>query len=151
MVNSERNRRIRNAKECAESSPEGTVSFLQVSTVPLVSLFITTGKKLNKDSKKMSVDLRFVNQHSQYPKIIEDRQEIERVGYEEFRSIIHQSDEDMKLKFGKVNLPEYIKMFYNTCKDIDSSKKNITGYCVMMMVIPPTKGWIIVTSFTSVI
>lgn len=127
MANSEMNRRIRNAKDSAESSPEGTVSFLQVSTVPLVSLFITTGNKINKDSKKMSVELRFVNQHSQYPKNIRDRQEIERVGFEEFQSVINKSDEDTKNKFGNINFLEYIQMFYNTCNDIDSSKKKYHG------------------------
>jgi hypothetical protein len=39
------NRRLNNAKEAGEMGEEGDVHFLEVNISPLVSLFITTGKK----------------------------------------------------------------------------------------------------------
>ena len=91
-------RRLRNAKMCAENGEEGDVFFLEVTISPLVSLFITTGKPIKKDSKKKSVSLSFIEQHSSYPMTIENKDEVVRVGYTNFKNVIEEMNDDRTAK-----------------------------------------------------
>ena len=55
------NRRLENAKVSAQSREEGEVTFLQVTTTPLTSLFIITGTKIQPSiSQTRNIHLEFV-------------------------------------------------------------------------------------------
>ena len=56
--------RMHNAKKCAEYAEENDVFFLEVSSSPLVSLFITTGKIVDEETKRRSVSLSFIQHKS---------------------------------------------------------------------------------------
>ena len=116
--------RLCNAKKAAEEANEGDVAFLEVSRVPLVSLFITTGKMKDRLNKKRSVDLRYVTQHSSYPKNIESMSESDNKGYQEFKRVV----ESRKIsKFYNMTFGEYKVMFQRTCIHIDQSIRQYHG------------------------
>ena len=122
-------RRLTNAKICAENGDEGDVFFLEVTTSPLVSLFITTGKSIKKNSKKKSVSLSFKEQHSSYPTVIETKDEVVRVGYNNFKVVIEEMSDNRKAKkkFKDTTMSEYSDMLREACIDIDSSIRDYHG------------------------
>ena len=111
-------RRLDNAKKCAENGAEGDVFFLQVSKNPLVSLFITTGALIEGSTNIRSVDLRFVGQHSLYPKCINSNTEIEVIGYQYFKRSCEKNNMGL---FNSYDLEDYKKRFELTCLNIDKS------------------------------
>lgn len=121
-------RRLNNAKECAEQGKEGDTFFLQVSSTPLVSLFITTGSELDPVTNKRKVDLRFVGQPSTYPTPIDDEYNLERVGYERFIGAATTNlSKEVKDKFVSLSMTDYRRLFKSTVANIDASIQKYHG------------------------
>ena len=116
-------RRLKNAKASAEYGEEGDVSFLQVQRTPLVSLFITTGCIIDNQKKRKDVHLRFVNQPSYFPSLIETNEAMETRGYEKFQSLVRNLSDSRKYKNEYLSYTKYKynEMFYGVCSDIDNS------------------------------
>ena len=93
--------RLDNAKEKAEDGEEGDVTFMQVSSRPVTSLFITTGEKRHPSlSTKREVHLRFVSQHEGYPYCIQSNDENDTLGYSSLKEAVKLCDEvDIKKIF----------------------------------------------------
>ena len=121
-------RRLENAKRCAEDGKEGDVYFLQVSSIPVVSLFITTGAKVDKLGVKRDVHLRFVGEPDYYPEAITEYIEMDRIGYNIFRNKIQLHGIKKQIdKYGDLSMEDYHTFFVSTCKDIDSSIRDYHG------------------------
>ena len=128
-ISSDWTRRLRNAKMCAENGEEGDVFFLEVTTSPLVSLYITTGKPIKKESKKKSVSLSFIEQHSSYPKAIENKEEVVRVGYTHFKNVIEEMNDERTAKkiYKNTTLAEYTELLRETSTDVDNAIRDYHG------------------------
>ena len=106
----------------------GDKFFLQVSSTPLVSLFITTRSEVDILSKKKKVDLRFVSQPSSYPKEITSQDEMDRIGYNLLiTSSTNKTNLDVENNFGHISLSNYKKLFCSTCMNIDAAIKEFHG------------------------
>ena len=117
-------RRLDNAKKCAENGREGDVFFLQVSKNPLVSLFITTGSLVGGGTNLRSVDLRFVGQHSLYPKCINSNTQSDVIGYQYFKRSCEKNNNGL---FNSYDLDVYKERFEQTCLNLDKSIVDFHG------------------------
>ena len=121
-------RRLNNAKECAEEGKEGDTFFLQVSSTPLVSLFITTGSEVDPATNKRKVDLRFVGQTTNYPTNIDSQYNMDRVGYGSFiTAATNNTNLEIKEQFESISMSEYKRLFQSTCGNIDASIQHYHG------------------------
>ena len=110
------------ANDTAEAGNEGDVTFLEVSSNPVVSLFITMGKVINNIEMKRTVDLQYTGQHSSYPTAITNAQEMEEKGYHMFKENVRRCDKiEIKNKFEELELLQYKKCFEDICNDIDKA------------------------------
>lgn len=129
ILSNEWNRRLKNAKQSAERGKEGDVSFLQVSTTPLTSLFITTGSIINDSiSQKRNVHLKFVSQHSSYPPTIDTMEESIDKGYTSFKNTLEATPIlNQERTFTEVNKRQYKVLFQKACSHIDMSIREYHG------------------------
>ena len=122
-------RRLRNARQCADEGKEGDVWFLQASTNPLVSVHITAGTYIEGTTTyKRNVDLRFVSQHSEYPKDLKNMTEADNMGYNKFKEAVVARQHDTIVKpFKHISFDEYKSKFVSTCNDLDISIRDYHG------------------------
>ena len=106
-------RRLNEVKRKAMVADEGSTYFLQVSSHPVVSLFIVTGDKLNDTSNERSVHLHYSPQPECYPPVITDTSVLEAMGYEQYNKL----NGTMMKKYP--TLEEYKISLYSLFDDID--------------------------------
>ena len=107
-------RRMSNAKKCAETSEEGTVSFLELSMYPLVSLFITTGAKKSESSPDRHIHFRYVMEPTTFSKFELADLSVQRIGYEKYLTQLSSSDDD------RLCFDEYKTKFNSTSDELNS-------------------------------
>ena len=118
LQSSDWQRRLYNAKDCAEKGKEGDVFFLQVSKTPLVSLFITTGSLVDPVTGLRKVDLHYVSQHSLYPIRLCSNEENDTRGYAYYQKSLLN---DRRNTCHSLDYDDYKIRFEATCVEIDKS------------------------------
>ena len=108
-------RKIEVIQDRAQHADEGDTFFLQVSSNPVVSLFITTGKVIDEATAKKNIHLHYSPQDKSYPNIIKSALEMHTMGLNSYNSGIK---EDKKL-----DMHTYKQKFYDLCHDIDECIK----------------------------
>ena len=116
-------RRLRCAEEAASSAELGSVSFLQASSCPVVSVFITTGALKNDGINKRSSDLRFVGQHDSYPPKPVSRHQQNSWGYSKYIEKERNNEHESQI----MSREEYVTKFYSICDIIDSEIRTSHG------------------------
>ena len=113
-------RRLATIKILASNSNEGDVFFYEVSSNPVVSLYVTTGKDKPGTNNIKEIHLAYVYEPSSYPKLDLSVKTLTDVGFETFDTL--QRDINPK-----ICLEGYKIKFDSICKDINSAIKQYHG------------------------
>ena len=111
-LSSEWQRRLDNVKKKAIVAEEGSSFFLEVSSHPVVSLFVVTGAIADFETDEREVHLHFSEQPDCYPDVITSVSVMERMGFNQYR--LKLSDDESELDF-----VTFTTAFYDVCSDID--------------------------------
>ena len=120
QLSAELKRKIAICKSIAEDAQEGDVNFVEISSFPLVSLYIATGAPTSEDKRKKSVHMDFRNEPNSFPTFNVHSIGPEKMGYDKY--ILSIDDNEVQL-----SLVEYTMMFTSTCKDIDAAISKYHG------------------------
>ena len=107
-ITPETSKRLADVKIKAESSPEGSRFFIQLSYYPIVSLQVITGVNRDDGDQKKCIHLEYVFEPSDvYPKLNLSVEKPETIGYIKYRTLnlkeeLELTFEDYKLKFNSV-------------------------------------------------
>ena len=97
-------RRLNDVKRKAKVADEGSTHFLQVSSHPVVSLFIVTGEKLNEMTNERCVHLHYSPQPECYPPVVTDTSVLEAMGYNQFNETNNTMNDNRNKK---ISIDEY--------------------------------------------
>ena len=75
-------RRLDEVKDKAKVAEKGSTYFLEVSSLPVVSLFIVSGNKLDQSSNERETHLHFSSQPDTYPTIQDPFIAMQSIGYQ---------------------------------------------------------------------
>ena len=112
--------RLATIKLLASTSNEGDVFFYEVSSNPVVSLYVTTGKDKPGATNNKNIQLVYVNQPSTYPQLDLSVKTLDEVGFERFNAL--RIDDKTKL-----SLEEYKVMFHSICHKINTAIRQYHG------------------------
>ena len=118
----EMNRRLVNTKKIAETSNEGTISFMELSYYPLVSLYITTGERKVETNNLKHLHLRYMGEPSNYPNFDLENKSPHKLGYENYSTLITPKDHHI-LSFNR-----YKTLFDSVVDEINGSISKYHGY-----------------------
>ena len=113
--------RLANAKALAQTSIEGTISFIELSCYPMVSLFITTGACTSQDSIERELHLRYVRQPSTFPLFNLHELSPHHIGFEVYRSLLSSLNNDV------VSFNEYRVKFDSVTDEINRAISRYHG------------------------
>ena len=113
IVSDELKKRIEVVKGKAQTAEAGSTFFIEVSSLPLVSLFIVTGEEITDNNGLKPVHLHFAEQSALYPTIFQRGSKVETIGYSRYLK------EDV-LK-DKISLSDYQNKLISVCVDINKS------------------------------
>ena len=135
------NERLSVLKGIAETSVEGRVFFYEVSSNPVVSLYITTGSVSKSNPKKKDLHLKYVNEPSNYPKVSLVGKTLDEVGYDRYQGVVQNdtvidvSFDEYKIKFHSIcdKLNKAISQYHGIkCyEDGDSSNQSVTNVIIL--------------------
>ena len=113
VMSDELKKRLDDVKYKARHAALGSMFFVEVSSLPLVSVIVVTGQeeKLGRTVKKLH--LRYVSQPSNYPSTFDGGLELESIGYSRYLTETKDSP--------KLLLKEYQTQFVNICNDTNCS------------------------------
>ena len=114
------NCRLNDVKRLACKAEQGSTFFLEVSSSPIVSLFIVTGDFSDKSKKERSTHLHFAPQTDEYPKMLASQKEVENMGY---RKYMHNRKQDDKI----LNIEQYKAKLYSVFEGIDNAIRTNHG------------------------
>ena len=113
-------RRIETIKKIAEQGDEGDVSFIEISSYPLVSLLIISGERYSENETKRKIHLEYKTQPSCFPTYNISSVGPEKIGYDKY---MLDNVEDKK----KMTLDEYSNKFNIVCSNIDKAIRKYHG------------------------
>ena len=106
-------------KDRAEHADEDDTFFLQVSSHPVISLFLVTGEEKDPTTGKKHVHLHYSRQDESYPMIVESKLQMEIMGFNLYK--IRKGHDSL------VNMIVYKKKLSDLCLDIDNCIKENHG------------------------
>ena len=114
------NRRLNDVRRQAINADKDSCFFLEVSSSPLVSLFIVTGDFKDKSHKERDVHLHFAEQTDEYPKMVGSQKDVETMGYQMY---IKNKGMDEAI----LNIEQYKAKLYDVFGDIDNAIRTNHG------------------------
>ena len=114
QLSAELKTKIGNFKTIAEEGVEGDVNFVEISSFPLVSLFIVTGGVRSDNTNKRYVHMEFKNQPTSFPTYNLSSISVEMIGYKKYK-VLNDGKQD------ELTFENYSKKFQSTCEDIDAA------------------------------
>ena len=112
-------RRLNEIKEKAKVAEKGSTYFLEVSSLPVVSLFIVAGDKISTVTNENETHLHFAGQPDTYPSIQDPEIAIESIGYHQY--LLNNSENDC------MDLTAFKSKFELLCEDIETASKESQG------------------------
>ena len=110
-------RRLDDLKEKAKVAEKGSIFFVEISSLPVVSLFIVTGDKINRLSSERETHLHFSSQPDTYPRAQDKVIAMQSIGYQ------HYLKECVDIE--RLDLSAFQTKFLSVCDDINNAiKKN---------------------------
>ena len=107
-------------KKLAEDGDEGDISFVEISSFPLVSLSIRTGSRRSDTSQKKRLHFEYKMQPSSYPSYNIVHVGPEKIGYDKYKSLNKNLENNLSFK-------DYGHTFNSVCEDIDRSIRKYHG------------------------
>ena len=116
-LSNEWQRRFDIIKDRAEHADKGDTFFMQVSSHPIVSLFLVTGDIIDPNSRKKNIHLHLSHQDETYPKVLTSQKQMDTMGWNKYNALcgIEESNQherkiyDIKMKIVCSGIDESIK------------------------------------------
>ena len=112
-------RRLDDIKEKAKRAEKGSTYFMEVSSIPVMSLFVVTGEKSKTAPNENETHLHFSGQPDTYPILQDAEVAIESIGYQHYLSINSGCE--------VMDLTTYKSKFASVCDDINRATKECHG------------------------
>lgn len=103
-------RRLDEVKEKAKVAEKGSTYFLEISSLPVVSLFIVTGDKINRLSSERETHLHFSSQPDTYPMVQDKVIAMQSIGYQHYLKDSVDTD--------RLDLSAFKTKFLSVCESI---------------------------------